>query len=92
MDNKSNSDYARIIAKHKSQDGGRTPRQYSNPIDIGQSREKSNPLDTGQSRAKSYADNSSSKDEWSNFMTNMSKGYRTKEEMANKRRELLAKK
>ena len=90
-DNKTKgNDYASIIAKYKSQ--GQTPRQYSNPIDTGQSREKSWPLDTGQSRAKSYASDTGKKAEWTEFMTNMPKGYRTKEEIGAKRKELLAKK
>ena len=90
-DNKTKgNDYASIITKYKSQ--GQTPRQYSNPIDTGQSREKSWPLDTGQSRAKSYASDTGKKAEWTEFMTNMPKGYRTKEEIGAKRKELLTKK
>jgi len=69
-----------------------TPRQYSNPIDTGQSRAMSNPFDTGQSREKSYASNTGKKAEWAEFMTDMPKGYRTKEEIGAKRKELLAKK
>jgi hypothetical protein len=92
-DNKTKgNDYASIITKYKSQQAGRTPRQYSNPIDTGQSREKSWPLDTGQSRAKSYASDTGKKAEWTEFMTDMPKGYRTKEEIGAKRKELLAKK
>ena len=92
-DNKTKgNDYASIINQFKTRDQQGTPRQYSNPIDTGQSREKSWPLDTGQSRAKSYASDTGKKAEWTEFMTNMPKGYRTKEEIGAKRKELLAKK
>ena len=53
-DNKTKgNDYASIIAKYKSQ--GQTPRQYSNPIDTGQSREHSWPLYTGQKSEYKFA-------------------------------------
>jgi len=91
-DNKTKgNDYASIITKYKGQ--GQTPRQYSNPIDTGQSRAKSNPLDTGQSRAKSYASNMGNlNQEWNTFLSTPEKGYRTKEEMAVKRKDLISRK
>lgn len=92
-DNKTKgNDYASIINQFKTRDQQRTPRQYSNPIDRGQSREKLNPLDTGQSRTKSYASNAGSQAEWLEFMTDMPKGYRTKEEIGAKRKQLINKK
>ena len=91
-DNKTKgNDYASIITKYKDQ--GQTPRQYSNPIDTGQSRAKSNPLDTGQSREKSYASNMGNlNQEWDTFLSTPEKGYRTKEEMSVKRKDLISRK
>jgi len=79
-DNKTKgNDYASIITEYKGQ--GQTPRQYSNPID------------TGQSQAKSYASNMGNlNQEWNTFLSTPEKGYRTKEEMAVKRKDLISRK
>ena len=93
-DNKTKgNDYASIINQFKTRDKQGTPRQYSNPIDTGQSRAKSNPLDTGQSREKSYASNMGNlNQEWNTFLSTPEKGYRTKEEMSVKRKDLISRK